>query len=104
MRTLSIAILAAMTMLFATGRTLKAAAPVSEGVIHRVMRQPLASQPGTDVTVITVEYPPGGAAPPHEHHVVSKNASTTEPARLLVFMITPHGVPLTTMLPVKPSP
>jgi quercetin dioxygenase-like cupin family protein len=39
---------------------------------------------------------------PHQHHVVSRNASATEPARLLVFMIAPHGEALTTMLPSKP--
>ena len=92
--------------------------------------------------MITVDYPPGGSTPPHEHpgytyayvlegavvsqlddqkpetyrvgdmwtekprqhQMVSKNASTNAPARLVVFMIAPHGVPLTTMLPVRSSP
>jgi quercetin dioxygenase-like cupin family protein len=36
---------------------------------------------------------------PHEHHMISKNASSTEPAKLLVFMIAPHGAQLTTFLP-----
>jgi len=31
------------------------------------MSQALPSQPGTDVTIITVDYPPGGSTPPHEH-------------------------------------
>ena len=31
------------------------------------MRQPLADEPGTDVVVITVDYPPGGTTPPDEH-------------------------------------
>jgi quercetin dioxygenase-like cupin family protein len=39
----------------------------SAGVVHELMSQPLADQPGTAVTVITVDYPPGGATPPHEH-------------------------------------
>jgi quercetin dioxygenase-like cupin family protein len=39
----------------------------SAGVVHELMRQTLADQPGTDVVVITVDYPPGGATPPHEH-------------------------------------
>jgi quercetin dioxygenase-like cupin family protein len=40
---------------------------------------------------------------PHQHHMVSKNASKTEPAELLVFMVVPHGEKqLTTMLPAKP--
>jgi quercetin dioxygenase-like cupin family protein len=118
-----------------------AAADDSVGVVHLVSQQPLASQPGTDVTVITVDYPPGAATPPHEHpgytyayvlegsvisqindakpqtysqgqmwteqphdrHMVSKNASKTAPARLLVFMIAPHGAKLTTMLPSSPT-
>jgi len=39
----------------------------SAGVVHELMRQPVADQPGTDVIVVTVDYPPGGATPPHEH-------------------------------------
>jgi quercetin dioxygenase-like cupin family protein len=39
----------------------------SAGVVHELMRQPLADQPGTEVVVITVDYPPGGATPPHQH-------------------------------------
>ncbi len=142
MRKSSIAVLIATALLVASRTILHAAPPASAGVLHQVLSQPLASQPGTDVTVITVDYPPGGSTPPHEHpgytyayvlegavvsqlddhepvtykvgemwaekphehHMVSKNASTTEPARLLVFMIAPHGVPLTTMLQAKPSP
>ena len=114
-----------------------ASASDSAGVVHILSQKPLAGQPGTDVTVLTVDYPPGGATPPHEHpgttyayvlegaiasklgdgptqtftkgqmwtetpherHMVSKNASGTEPAKLLVWMIAPHGAQLTTMLP-----
>ncbi len=36
---------------------------------------------------------------PNERHMVSKNASTTQPAKLLVFFIVPHGAKLTTLLP-----
>jgi quercetin dioxygenase-like cupin family protein len=39
----------------------------SAGVVQELMRQPLADQPGPDVVVITVDYPPGGTTPPHEH-------------------------------------
>jgi quercetin dioxygenase-like cupin family protein len=139
MKNVSIAMLIAAAALFASRATLDAAPPASAGVVHPVLSQPLPSQPGTDVTVITVDYPPGGSTPPHEHpgytyayvlegavvsqlddqkpvtyktgemwtekphehHMVSKNAGTTAPARLLVFMIAPHGVPLVTMLPAK---
>jgi quercetin dioxygenase-like cupin family protein len=92
----------------------------SAGVVHELMRKPLADQPGTDVVVITVDYPPEGTTPPHEHpgytyayvlegsvvsqlddgplqtfsagqmwselphehHMVSRNASTTAPRKI----------------------
>jgi hypothetical protein len=38
---------------------------------------------------------------PDEHHMVSRNASTTAPAKLLVFFIAPHGQKLTEFLPAK---
>lgn len=115
------------------------AAPPNEsaGVVHFLSQKPLTGQLGTDITVLTVDYPPGGSTPPHEHpgttyayvlegaiisrigngqpqtftkgqmwteqphdrHMESKNASATEPAKLLVFMIAAHGAKLTTMLP-----
>jgi quercetin dioxygenase-like cupin family protein len=114
-------------------------APASAGEVHVLMTQALTDQPGIDVTVLTVDYPPGGSTPPHEHpghtyayvlegavisqlddqppqtfttgqmwsesphqhHMVSKNASTTAPAKLLVFMIAPHGQKLTEFFPAK---
>lgn len=113
-----------------------AAGPASEGVVHVLSQQPLGGQPGIDVTILTVDYPPGGSTQPHEHpgttyayvldgavvskvndgatqtftkgqmwteqphdhHMTSKNASSTKPARLLVFMIAPHGAQLTTFM------
>ena len=113
--------------------------PASAGTVHVLMTQPLADQPGTDVTVLTVDYPPNGSTPPHEHpghtyayvlegavvsqlddqppqtyttgqlwseaphqhHMVSKNASATAPAKLLVFMIVRHGQKLTDFLFAK---
>jgi quercetin dioxygenase-like cupin family protein len=140
MKTLSIAVLPIAAMLLAGRAALEAAPPASEGVVHLVMSQRLPSQPGTDVTVITVDYPPGGSTPPHEHpgytyayvlqgavvsqlddqkpatykagemwtetpdehHMVSKNASASETARLLVFFLAPHGAPLTTFLAHSP--
>jgi len=142
MKSLSVAVLAIAATLVATGAALEAAPLASEGVVHLVMSEALPSQPGTDVTVITVDYPPGGSTPPdehpgytyayvlqgavlsqldgqkpatyragemwtelpHEHHMVSKNASASEPARLLVFFLAPHGAPLTTFLAYTPSP
>lgn len=38
---------------------------------------------------------------PHQHHVVSKNASSTAAAKFLVIFIAPKGQALTTMLPAK---
>jgi quercetin dioxygenase-like cupin family protein len=118
-------------------RAAAASGPASEGVVHVLSQQALAGQTGIDVTILTVDYPPGGSTPPHEHpgttyayvlegsvvskvndgatqtftkgqmwteqphdhHIISKNASSTEPAKLLVFMIAPHGAQLTTFLP-----
>ncbi len=113
--------------------------PASAGTVQVLMTQPLADQPGTDVTALTVDYPPSGSTPPHEHpghtyayvlggavvsqlddqppqtyttgqmwseaphqrHMVSKNASATATAKLLVFMVAPHGQKLTDFLPTK---
>jgi quercetin dioxygenase-like cupin family protein len=61
--------LAALALAVLALSTAVAQAPpgASAGVVHEVMRQPLGNQPGTDVVVITVDYPPGGSTPPHEH-------------------------------------
>lgn len=113
--------------------------PASAGTVHVLMTQPIPDQPGTDVTLLSVDYPPNGSTPPHEHpghtyayvlkgsvvsqlddqpaqtyttgqtwseaphqhHMISKNASATAPAKLLVFMIAPHGQELTNFLPAK---
>jgi len=120
-------------------RALAQTAAASAGTVHMLMRQPLSSQPGTDVIMLTVDYPPSGTTPPHEHpgytyayvlqgsvvsqldhqpaqtyitgqmwselphqaHMVSRNASKTEPAKLLVYMIIPHGDALTKFLPAQ---
>jgi len=117
-------------------RASAASSSASAGVIQVLSERPLAGQAGTDVTILTVDYPPGGSTPPHEHpgttyayvlqgavvskvndgpaqtftkgqmwteqphdhHMISKNASSTEPAKLLVLMIAPHGAELTTFL------
>jgi quercetin dioxygenase-like cupin family protein len=118
------------------GRAWETSSQASAGVVHVLSQKPLAGRAGTDVTILTVDYPPGGSTPPHEHpgttyayvlqgsvvskvddgpaqtftvgqiwtehphdhHTISKNASATEPAKLLVFMIAPHGAQLTTFL------
>jgi quercetin dioxygenase-like cupin family protein len=126
--------IAVATLLVARAST--ASSPASAGVVRILSQQPLAGQTGTDVTMLTVDYPPGGSTPPHEHpgttyayvlegsvvsklddgptqtfakgqmwieqphehHMISENASSTEPAKLLVLMIAPHGAQLTTFL------
>jgi quercetin dioxygenase-like cupin family protein len=118
------------------GRAWATSSQASAGVVHVLSQKSLAGRAGTDVTILTVDYPPEGSTPPHEHpgttyayvlqgsvvskvddgptqtftvgqiwteqphdhHVISKNASATKPAKLLVFMIAPHGVQLTTFL------
>jgi quercetin dioxygenase-like cupin family protein len=134
-------VVAAIALIALSLTTAAAQSPpqASAGVVHELMRQPLAEKPGTDVVVITVDYPAGGSTPPHEHpgytyayvlegavvsqlddqpaqtfsagqmwselphqhHMVSKNASATAPAKFLVFFITPHGEKLTEFLPAK---
>jgi quercetin dioxygenase-like cupin family protein len=125
----------ALAALWAT-RATAASSPASAGVVRVLSQQPRAGQAGIDITVLTVDYPPGGTTSPHEHpgttyayvlegavvsklddgptqtftkgqmwteqphdhHMISKNASSTEPAKLLVLMIAPHGAQLTTFL------
>jgi quercetin dioxygenase-like cupin family protein len=48
-------------------RASAASSPASAGVIQILSQQPLAGRTGTDVTILTVDYPPGGSTPPHEH-------------------------------------
>lgn len=47
-------------------RAFAASSRASEGVIHVVSQQPLPGQTGTDVTILTVDYSPGGSTPPHQ--------------------------------------
>jgi quercetin dioxygenase-like cupin family protein len=131
----SVLTLSAVTALW-VARVAAAPSAASAGVVHVLSQQPLAGQTGTDVTILTVDYPPGGLTPPHEHpgttyayvlegsvvskvndgpmrtftkgqmwreqphdrHMISKNGSSTEPAKLLVVIIAPHGAQLTSFL------
>jgi quercetin dioxygenase-like cupin family protein len=105
--------------------------------VRTLMSQDLYGVPGREVSMITVDYPPGASTPAHTHHaqalvyvlegsivmqakgkepvtltkgqtwyegpddvhVVSRNASTSAPARYLVFMVKDKGAPILT--PVK---
>lgn len=109
-----------------------AAAPPPQ--VTELLTKALADDPGKEVTVIEVEYPPGGADPVHRHdahgfvyvlkgsivmgvrgakpvtltagqtfyegpgdvHTVGHNASATQPARFLVFLLKNRGAPILT--------
>jgi quercetin dioxygenase-like cupin family protein len=103
------------------------AAPTA--LVQELMQKELTGIPGKKLQMLTVEYPPGGASPPHRHHAqvfvyvlsgslrmqvqgspvvtlqpgqtfyegvddvhtVSENASRSEPAKMLVFMVKDQG-------------
>ena len=111
--------------------------PAQTDPVKTLMTQDLSGVPGREVSMITVDYPPGASTPAHTHHaqalvyvlegsivmqakgkepvtltkgqtwsegpddvhVVSRNASTSAPARYLVFMVKEKGAPILT--PVK---
>lgn len=113
------------------------AASASQGTAQPLFARDLLGQPGKEVTMLTVEYPPGGATSPHRHdaqvfvyvlagsvrmqvkgapevtlkvgdtfyeapndvHSVSANASTTQPAKILVVMIKDKSHAATTAVP-----
>src|SRR5215469_11598382 len=43
-------------------------AVASDAVVAELMARDLIGMPGKEVTMETVEYPPGGKSPPHSHH------------------------------------
>ena len=122
-------------MAIATGALLVQQASASEApppAVTPLLSKDLAEAPGREVTMITVEYPPGGADPVHRHHahgfvyvvegtvvmqvkggpevtltsgqtwyegpddvhVVGRNASKTEPAKFVVFLVKDKGAPV----------
>jgi quercetin dioxygenase-like cupin family protein len=69
-------------------RASAASSPASAGVVHILSQQPLAGRTGTDVTILTVDYPPGGSTPPHER-----------PGTTYAYVLQgSHGAQLTTFL------
>jgi quercetin dioxygenase-like cupin family protein len=112
-----------------------ASAPHTAG--KALMTRDVVGMPGKEVTVSTVEYPPGASSPPHRHdaqvfvyvlqgkvimqvkggprmtlgpgemfyesptdiHSVSANASSTEPAKFLVFMLKDKGAQTRSVAP-----
>jgi quercetin dioxygenase-like cupin family protein len=102
--------------------------------VTALMKQAIAEYPGHEVTMITLDIPPGGGSAAHRHpghhtfgyvlegayrikvedgpekvlhkgesfyeapgqlHAVSRNASDTEPAKVLVLVLAESGKPLT---------
>ena len=124
--------MAALTLL-----TCCASAQAQDAKVTSLMEEALAAKSDHKVTMLTVEYPPGGSSKPHRHdaqvfvyvldgavtmqvkggplrtlktgdtfyeapndeHIVSANASKTQPAKFLVFMIKNANAPTT--LPVE---
>ena len=102
-----------------------------------LMSKDLTANPEKEVSMVTVEYPPGGSDPVHRHyaqafvyvlegsvvmqvkggkevtltprqtfyeayddvHVVGRNASTTRPAKMLVFLVKDKGAPI--LVPIE---
>ncbi len=132
-RTTLLATLATGVALALAGATSQAADAKNEAKVQMLLTEPLASIPGKEVTVLTVEYLPGGASSPHRHdaevfvyvlegavvmqvdgkepvtvrkgqtfredpkdiHRQSANASKTEPAKFVVFVVKDQGKPVT---------
>jgi len=126
-------IAAALFLLLLTGAPVVA----QEAAVKPLLSKDLAALAGKEVTMITVEYPPGSNDPAHMHHaqafvyviegsiqmqvkggplvtlkpgdtfyegpndvhVVGRNASTTAPARFVVFLVKDKGAPI--LVPVK---
>ena len=116
-----------LALLCLTGGTLSA----QQAVVRPLMSRDLPDSPGKELSMITVEYAPGGTDPVHRHnahgaiyvlegsivmqvkggqqvtltpgqtfyegpddvHVVDRNASSTQPAKLLVLLIKDKGAP-----------
>ena len=103
-----------------------------QAVVTPLMSKDLLESPGKELSMITVEYAPGGSDPIHRHnahalvyvlegsivmqvkggqqvtltpghtfyegpddvHVVGRNASTTDKAKFLVFLVKDKGAPI----------
>ena len=114
--------------------TVVAQQPMPPTKVTPLMKQAIPEYPGHEVTMITLDIPPGGGSGPHRHpghhtfgyvldgaykikvedgpervlhkgesfyeapgvlHAVSQNASTTEPAKVLVLQLVESGKPAT---------
>ena len=138
MRTLvrALGCIASMATLIAVAMLAPAAAqqPAPATKVTPLMKEALPEFPGREVTILTLDIPPGASSPPHRHpghhvfgfviegsykikvgegpetvltkgqtfheapgqlHAVSANASQTEPAKVVVFMVLESGKPIT---------
>jgi quercetin dioxygenase-like cupin family protein len=95
---------AAALSILALTSTAHAGDPVT---VTDLITRPLANVPGKEVTMITVDYAPGGADPVHRHDASafvyvlegSVDTSDTEPAKFLVFLVKKQGAPI--LIPVS---
>lgn len=134
MRNMNSAVAVTAAAIALSSSSLPAAEPAHAAAkVQQLLTQPLEGVQGKEVTMLTVEYPPGGVSQPHRHdadvfvyvlegaivmqvdgqepvtvrrgetfrelpgdvHRQSANASKTEPARFLVFVIKEPGKPVT---------
>lgn len=108
-----------------------------DATVHSLLSKELVGLPGKEISMLTVEYPPGSTDPVHTHHaqalvyvlegsivmqvrggpavtlgpgqifyegpddvhIIGRNASSTAPAKFLVFLVKDKGAPILT--PVK---
>ena len=131
-----------LVLLFLMTGTLMAQQPTvtpqaPQATVTSLMSKDLTELPGKEVSMITVEYPPGSIDPSHRHnarafvyvlegsivmqvkgekevtlspgqtfyegpddvHLVGRNASSTKPAKFVVFFIKDKGAPV--LVPVR---
>ena len=119
----------------ASASSCRAASPGEGATAKQILSQKLPNVPGKTLTVVQVDYPPGGFSAPHRHpvsgfvfayvlwgainsqvegeplrvysagqswteppnahHIVSANASKTEPARLIAYIVADDGAQAT---------
>lgn len=128
--------LAATLLLLASGHAAASGDPTPPmAKVTEVTTRALSDQPGKEILVINVEYPPGAVDPVHRHdahamvyvlegsivmgvrgqeeqvlkagdtfyegpndvHTIGRNASQTEPAKFVVFLIKKQHAPVLTL-------
>jgi len=124
-----------LTLMLLLASGVAAAQPSApEAKVAPLMTKALSDYPGKEVTMISVEYPPGAVDPVHRHdahgfiyvvegsivmgvrggkpvtlkagetfyegpddvHTIGRNASQSEPARFVVFLLKDRGAPVLT--------